>query len=240
MTPAEPDPSTPMPGLACTPDDLYWDDVANWVATDGRRYAGYGRAVLRGEGVISAAGQVDIAEVGGTIRIYGPQDARAALGFNRMTNWVNAENIDSIHMSSARGAIGGLRSPGTVVALGLNLVADSLLYSSGEYDRHEYAAALTVDTGTSIASLILAGAVAGLVGGALVGAGTGAVAIPIVGSLPGAVVGGAVGALAGIAASLVLNGIFTGTGARSYVVDEVADMYRDWTSDIVPQETSGE
>jgi hypothetical protein len=234
LTPTQADPSTPLPGLACTLDDIYWDDVANWLATDGRRYAGYGRAALKTEGVISAASQVDIAEVGGTIRIYGPQDARAVLGFNRMTNLINAENINSLPLSSARGAISGLKSPGTVVSLGLNLVADSLLYSSGEYDRHEYAAALTVDTGTSIASLILAGAVAGLVGGALLGASTGAVAIPLIGSVPGAVIGGAAGALAGIAASLVLNGIFTGSGARSYVVDEVADMYRDWTSDIVP------
>jgi hypothetical protein len=121
------------------------------------------------------------------------------------------------------------------VGLGVNLVADSALYASGEYDRQEYAAALTVDTGFTIATTLISGAISGAVTGALVGGGTGTLVLPVVGTVSGAVVGGVIGAGVGIALALGIGRAFSGSGTRDHVIDSVADLYKEWTGEAQDQ-----
>ncbi|HLA82527.1 MAG TPA: hypothetical protein VJP78_13045, partial [Thermoleophilia bacterium] len=139
-----------------------------------------------------------------------------------MVNWVGLENESLILQSTRTQAFGALTSPGMPIGLATNIVTDGTRYLSGEYDNTHLAAALTLDTGVTIASALLAGAVAGGVAGALVGGSLGFG----VGAVPAAVVGAALGA----GAALWLSSTFINSGARDYVVDEVADMYADWTS----------
>jgi hypothetical protein len=224
LTPKPRDPTKPLPGLSCEPGDVYWDDVANWIGYDGRAAAGYVRAGVRAAEVVLAAPKVDIIQTGPMVRIYGPQSARSALSFNRMTNWIGADNIDDLATTK-------LASWGSVAGFGVNIVADTALYSSGEYDRHEYAAALTVDTGFTAAMTLASAAVSGAITGAIVGGGAGTIALPLVGTVSGAVLGAVIGAAVGIVLSVGLGRAFSGSGARDYVVDSVSDLYRDWTGE---------
>ena len=79
---------------------------------------------------------------------------------------------------------------------------------------------MTVDTGITAGSALLAGVVSGIVSGALVGgiAGVG------IGAVPGAIVGGIVGAVVAIGGTSWLNS----SGTRDSLVDSVADMYQKW------------
>jgi hypothetical protein len=193
------------------------DDVAGILGSVlgwGNRLFGLGRKAL-------AAQSVDILEVDGTLRVYGTQSSREVLGFRSMVNWALPENESLILQSTRAQTFGALTSPGMPIGLGINIVTDGARFVSGEYDNTHLAAALTVDTGVTVGSALLAGAVAGAVAGALVGGSLGFV----VGALPAAVVGAVLGA----GAALWLSSTFVNSGVRDYVVDEVADMYGDWT-----------
>jgi outer membrane lipoprotein SlyB len=107
------------------------------------------------------------------------------------------------------------------IGLATNVLVDGARYLTGEYDNVQLAAALTVDTGATIATALVAGAITGALSGALVG---GALGFGV-GAVPAAIIGG----LAGAIGALALSTIFNNTGAREYVVDEVADMYGNWT-----------
>jgi hypothetical protein len=179
--------------------------------------------------LLGAAGDVRVGEVGSTLRVYGPRASRNTLGLREMVNWVRAENRGMIAQDIADRAVGSLRSWGLVFGMGLSLASDTLDYVSGESDRQEYAAALTIDTGFSIGTALLAGAAAGAATGALVGVLAANVTLPIVGTVPGAVLGGIAGAALGIVTSLVLSGAFEGTGTRRLLIDGVANLYRSWT-----------
>jgi hypothetical protein len=180
----------------------------------GNRLFGQGRR-------LHAATNVRVVEVDGTLRIFGPRDARGILGFRKMVNIVSPENQSLILQSTRLQLLGALRSPGTPIGLATNIAVDGARYLTGEYDNTELAAALTVDTGVTIASALLAGFAAGVFSGALVGGTFGFV----VGAVPAAIIGGIIGA----GASYLAVTAFNGTGARDYVVGKVADMYADWT-----------
>ena len=138
-----------------------------------------------------------------------------------MVNWVAAENEALIAQTTRSQALGALTSPGMPIGLGINIVVDGARYVSGEYSNTELAAALTVDTGATIATTLIAGAITGFVAGGLVGGAFGFG----VGAVPAAIVGGVAGALA----ALMVGSYFDRSGARDYIVGEVAEMYGDWT-----------
>jgi F0F1-type ATP synthase assembly protein I len=97
------------------------------------------------------------------------------------------------------------------------------------HDRQQYAAALTIDTGFTIASAVISGALAGAVTGAIVTGTAATVVLPIVGTVPGAIIGGLVGGVAGVFAALTLGTLFEGTGLRNLLIGKVADLYTRWT-----------
>lgn len=115
------------------------------------------------------------------------------------------------------------------MGIALNLASDTQRFAEGEYDRQDYAAALTIDTGATIATALIAGAVAGAVSGFAVGAVGGGVTVPFVGAVPGAIIGTAVGTLAGLASAAALAYGFEASGLREMLVSSVSDMYHRWT-----------
>jgi hypothetical protein len=121
------------------------------------------------------------------------------------------QSLDDLALKSAK-------TGGTALGLFLNTVSNSIDYYQGDIDRYEYAAAMTVDTGITIGSAMLAGATVGAVGGLVAGG---------VGAIPGAIIGGLAGLVVGIAAPQLL----TRSGARDIMVDSVAEMYEDWVED---------
>ena len=192
------------------------------------------KAAVRMEKVVdvaTAATQVNTTEVGETIRILGPRAARDTLGLRQFVNWVRPENSGLVAQSATSRALGGLASPGTLAGITLALAGDTQMYLAGQYDRHEYAAALTVDVGVAIGTSLVAGAVAGAVTGAIAGAGVGTITLPIVGTTSGAVVGGVGGAVAGILTAVGVGLAIRETGVRPVLIGSVADLYRSWTGD---------
>jgi len=179
--------------------------------------------------LLGAAGEVRVSEVGSTLRVFGPRASRDTLGLREMVNWVRSENRGLIAQDIADRAIGSLRSWGLVFGMGFSLASDTLDYVNGESDRQEYAAALTIDTGFTIGSALLAGATAGAATGALVGVLAANITLPIVGTVPGVVLGGLAGAAIGMVSSFVLSGAFEATGTRRLLIDRVADLYGSWT-----------
>jgi phage tail tape-measure protein len=147
-----------------------------------------------------------------------------------MVNWVRPENAELLHQSPALRAVRGLKSWGVTFGLGLHLAVDTYDYVNGDIDRHEYAASLTVDSGITIGTALVAGAVAGTVSGTVAGAAGGSIVIPVVGSVPGAVVGGVVGGLVGLVTGLVVGLVAETSGVRDALVESVSDLYRSWTS----------
>ena len=178
---------------------------------------------------IDGARQVTIQQVAGTLRIYGPQAARDQIGFREATNWIRPENIARLPRDWIASARAGLRSWGAPLGIALNLASDTQRFAEGEYDRQDYAAALTIDTGATIATALIAGAVAGAVSGFAVGAVGGGVTVPFVGAVPGAIIGTAVGTLAGLASAAALAYGFEASGLREMLVSSVSDMYHRWT-----------
>ncbi|MGH2605061.1 MAG: hypothetical protein ACRDG5_00580 [Anaerolineales bacterium] len=166
-----------------------------------------------------------------TLRIQGPRIDRIRVGLREMVNWVRPENARLLAQSPIGRAVRGLKSWGVAMGLGLNLASDTSEYLEGNYDRQEYAAAITIDTGITIAAAMAAGAIAGFVTGALAGSFLGTVAIPIpgVGTLAGASLAGVGGAIAGILLASVVVGYVYSSGARTFVVDKVANLYHRWT-----------
>jgi hypothetical protein len=197
-------------------------------------YSDLARDALRGYAIfnlVQAAREISITEVTTTLRIRGPLSARSTLGFRERVNWLRPENIERLAQSPAVRAVRSLRSWGVVFGLGGNLANDTADFLEGEYDRHEYASALTIDTGITIAAALFGGAVAGFVTGGLIGTalGTVAIPIPIVGTLSGAAIAGVIGGIAGIfAAGLAVSGI-QASGVQDLLIDKVATLYRGWT-----------
>jgi hypothetical protein len=147
-----------------------------------------------------------------------------------MVNWARPENVRLLPQSPTLRAVRSLRSWGTAFGIGLNLAADTHEFIEGNYDRHEYAASLTIDTGITIGITLAAGAFAGAVTGAVVGFVGGGVTVPILGSIPGAVLGGVIGGVAGIGAAIGLSAVVEATGVREFLVERVTDLYRSWTN----------
>ena len=190
------------------------------------------RGLLRGAGflgLLSAARRVEFRQVGETLRIIGTRADRWRLGFVEMTNWIRGENIGRVITGNFRQAARSLRSWGVAFGLGLNLASDTAQFANGDYDRHEYAAALTIDTGITIATALAAGWAAGAASGLVAGMVGGAVALPIVGSVPGAILGAVAGGVVGVIASIAITRVVDVTQARSVLIDPVADLYRRWT-----------
>jgi hypothetical protein len=185
----------------------------------------------RGIDVATAATQVTTREVDGTIRIFGPRAARDALGLRESVNWVRPENSGLIAQGVRARVSGSLVSTGTLAGITLGLASDTQMYLDGEYDRHEYAAALTIDTGIAIGTSVIAGAVSGAVTGALLGGGAGTIALPIVGTVSGAVLGALAGFAAGTIVAVASGLVVQATGARPILVERVASLYRRWTGD---------
>lgn len=199
-----------------------------------REHAPSARQVLRGLGVynlVQAARHVAVRRVADTLRVAGPRLDRMRLGLREMVNRVRPENVRLISQSPFGRAVQSLKSWGVAFGLGLNLASDTADYLEGKSNRFEYAAALTIDTGITIAAALVAGAVAGFGTGALVGAGLGTVAIPIpgVGTLAGASLAGVAGAILGIGVVAVCVGYVYSSGARDFVVQQVSNFYRGWT-----------
>ena len=180
--------------------------------------------------LIQAAREIEITQVTTTLRIRGSLEARNILGLREKVNWVRPENMRLVAQSSFARALEKLKSWGVAVGLGINLANDTNSFLEGEYDRHEYASALTIDSGITIAGALIGGAVAGAVTGALIGGGIGSVTLPVVGTITGAALAGAGGAIVGmIATGLVLSG-FENVGIRAFLIEKVADLYRNWTT----------
>jgi hypothetical protein len=196
-----------------------------------RQHTDAARQTLRGYAIynlIRAARQIRIQQVTSTLRIQGPRIDRIRLGLREMVNRVRPENARLLAQSPIGRAVRSLKSWGVAFGLGLNLASDTADYLEGGTDRHEYAAALTIDTGITIAAALIGGAVAGFVSGLAIGF-IGGSPIPIVGNISGAAVGGVVGAAFGIlAASLIVGAVYS-SGIRSFLTERVADLYRDWT-----------
>mgnify|MGYP006281624671 CR=1 FL=1 len=171
---------------------------------------------------LKAGGQVNISQADDILIVTGPRASRNVLGFNPYTNRIGARNVSGIYQGIDDTAMNSAISGGTVIGLATNIATNSYSYSRGEIDRYEYAAAMTVDTGITIGSALLAGAVSGAVSGAIAGgvAGVG------VGAIPGAIIGAASGALVALAATQAVER----TGAREAMISSVADMYKDWVN----------
>jgi hypothetical protein len=169
---------------------------------------------------IIAGGNINITQADDMLYIYGPRASRSTLGFKPYTNWIKSENVVNILNSTDEFKLSKSSAASTTLGLALNVAANSVDLAQGDIDRYEYAAALTVDTGITAGSALLAGVVSGAASGALVGgvAGLG------IGAVPGAIIGGVLGALAAISTTWILDR----TGARDAMVDSVADMYREW------------
>ena len=160
-----------------------------------------------------SARQVDVVPLGSELRIYGSRAARTNLGFNPYTNTIGAQNEAGILQSPFRRTV----SPGwAIVGLVTTLGYNTYMHLTGRYDRFEYAAALTVDTGATAATVLGAGFLAGSAAGFVAGMG--------VASLPAAIVGGVVGA--GVA-YIAMRG-FDQSGVRDFLVDKVADLFSGW------------
>jgi len=197
------------------------------------RYADVAKNALRGFSVynlVQAARRIDIRQVTTTLRITGPRASRNTIGLREMVNWARPENVRLLPQSPTLRAVRSLRSWGTAFGIGLNLAADTHEFIEGNYDRHEYAASLTIDTGITIGITLAAGAFAGAVTGAVVGFVGGGVTVPILGSIPGAVLGGVIGGVAGIGAAIGLSAVVEATGVREFLVERVTDLYRSWTN----------
>jgi hypothetical protein len=184
---------------------------------------------LRVSDLIAAARDVDVEQVGSTLRITGSQASRDTLGLREMVNWVLPENARLLPQTMLQRSVRSVRSWGVVLGMGLGLASDTLEFVEGRYDRQQYAAALTIDTGFTIASAVISGALAGAVTGAIVTGTAATVVLPIVGTVPGAIIGGLVGGVAGVFAALTLGTLFEGTGLRNLLIGKVADLYTRWT-----------
>jgi hypothetical protein len=190
------------------------------------------RDLLRGAaflGLVSAARRIEFRRVGETFRIFGDRAARWRLGFVERTNWIRPENMGRVLTGTMRQAARSLRSWGVAFGLGINLASDTARYIEGEYDRHEYSAALTIDTGITIGTALLGGWAAGATSGLVAGMVGGGVALPVVGSVPGAIVGAVVGGVVGLIASVAISSAVDATQVRPALVNRVADLYRGWT-----------
>jgi hypothetical protein len=179
--------------------------------------------------VASAAREVNVTQVGQTLRVTGSRAARDTLGLRQYVNWVRPENSLLLSQTIKTKAIGSIVSLGTLAGISLGLANDTSKYLSGTYDRHDYAAALTIDTGLAIGTALLAGVVAGAATGLVAGAAGGAVVVPVIGAVPGAVLGGIAGALAGIATAIAIGVVVEATGVKPVLTQRVADLYRTWT-----------
>ncbi|MFV2045198.1 MAG: hypothetical protein ACC700_18440, partial [Anaerolineales bacterium] len=170
--------------------------------------------VIGGLGILAySARQIDILELGNELRIYGPRAARSGLGFNPYTNTISAQNEALILQSPFRRSV----SPGwAIVGLVTNIGYNTYMHFTGQYDRFEYAAALTVDTGATAAAALGAGFVAGATAGAIAGMG--------VASLPAAIIGGVVG----VGVTYFAMRGFERSGVRDFLVDKVADFFSGW------------
>ena len=204
--------------------------VVGWISDAGGWLKTAVKSVRFGN-VISAARDVHTTEVGTTIRIFGSRASRDALGLREYVNWVRPENAGVIAQSAGSRAIGALTSSGTLAGITLGLVNDTNMYLGGEYNRQEYAASLTVDTGIAIGSALIAGAVAGAVSGVIIGGTAGTIALPVIGTVSGVVVGAIGGAVAGILASLTVGYVIQETGLRTALVESVGNMYQRWTGE---------
>ena len=125
-------------------------------------------------------------------------------------------------------AVRGLKSKGTLLGLTTNLFLDGKAFIEGRSDRHEFAAALTVDTGITVGTTLAAGFVAGMVTGAVSGGLAANVALPLVGTVPGAVIGGIVGGVVGAAVAIGISYTLEEAGTRQLLVEKVADLFRSW------------
>lgn len=203
-----------------------------------RQHTDAARQILRGYAIynlIRAARQIRIQQVTSTLRIQGPRIDRIRLGLREMVNRVRPENARLLAQSPIGRAVRGMKSWGVAFGLGLNLATDTADYLEGNSDRQEYAASLTIDTGITIAAAMTAGAIAGFLTGVLAGSVLGTVTIPIpgVGTLAGASLAGVAGAVIGIyVVGRGLSYIYT-SGARSFLVEKVAALYRGWTEATV-------
>lgn len=196
-----------------------------------RENAHSARQALRGYAIynlLRAARHVTLQRVTTTLRVFGPRIDRMRLGLREMVNSIRPENIRLLPQTPVGRAVRSLKSWGVAFGLGLNLATDTADYLEGGSDREEFAAALTIDTGITIAAALVGGAVAGGVSGMVVGW-IGGSAVPVAGNITGAALGGAVGAIAGIVvASLVIGAVYS-SGTRSFLAEKVADLYRTWT-----------
>jgi hypothetical protein len=179
--------------------------------------------------LLSAARDVDIEQVGTTMRVTGSRASRDVLGFREMVNWFRPENVQVLPQGILRRSVGGLMSWGVAFGLGLGLASDTLEFVEGNYDGHEYAAALSIDTGVTIASALFGGLISGAATGAAVGLIGGTVTVPLIGSVAGAVVGGLIGGVAGLVTAVVTSVAIERSGVRDLLIGRVAELYRSWT-----------
>lgn len=119
--------------------------------------------------VATASRSVRIETIDGTLRVFGPRAARSTVGLMPYVNIVRPENAHRILQSPLARGRGSLVTGGTALDLASNIVTNGSLLISGELDRIEFAAALTLDTGTTIASGLVGGFIAGAVSRFLVG-----------------------------------------------------------------------
>lgn len=216
-------------GSATRPTRLFSDPV-QFIS----EHADVARNALRGLSVyilVQAARTIKIGEVTTTLRIRGSPSARSILGLREKVNWLRPENIERLTQSPALRAVRALKSWGVAFGIGLNLANDTTQFIEGDHDRLEYASALTIDTGATIAGALIAGGIAGAVSGGLIGAGLGTVAvpIPILGTVSGAAIAGVVGGIIGIGAAAAAMYGFQASGVRDLLIDKGAGPYRAWT-----------
>ncbi len=196
-------------------------------------YADVAKNAVRGVAafnLVRAAREINIQQVSSTLRITGSRAARNTIGFREMVNWVRPDNVNLVVQSPALRAVRSLKSWGVAFGIGLGLAYDTSEYLNGNYDRQEYAAALTIDTGITVGAALAAGAISGVVTGAIAGAVGGGIVVPIVGAIPGAVLGAVVGGIVGIVTAVGISLVIHGSGLRDSLIDSVTDLYRSWTN----------
>jgi outer membrane lipoprotein SlyB len=134
----------------------------------------------------------------------GSRYLRSIAGFNPYTNRIGAGNLARL-FSIKGGFQSGYASTLTWAGVAVNILSDINNYANGTYDGSDFAAAILVDTVTTVGFAAVAGAVSGAVSGAVAGAVGGTIVVPGVGTVSGAVVGAVAGAVAGLAVGVSLS-----------------------------------
>jgi hypothetical protein len=179
-------------------------------------------------GALLASGPVDVIQVGTCYRIYGTHPQVTALGWNPYVRRVLPQNAPQL-LANGQGLAGVLNSgmaamtsPWTSADLLINAGIDFHRLRTGDYDVAHYRAALTVDTGATLGTALIAGGLAGAVAGGLIGTGV----APVLGSVIGIVGGAAVGV--GITWWLNYVEVADGMSPKDYTIEKVSNLYDTW------------